>query len=613
MVQHIRSLARRATRSPAARSTLVAVAGLLVVVPTLLVLTDGGETAPPVAAGSSGSNDPIEEPPFPGTFGDHDGTSTRRRGEPTTTDTSSGTTSTSDTGRRPTTDTTLPPVGTTVPPRPGTPSATAGPEPPPSPDGGTPAGAPPPTTSVVPVVTEPADEAPAPGPSGLVVGVTPPTEQPDRAPSWNAVQLDLADPPDLDPVPVPSITGAAGGLVSNAGGCQLDCIERAVLLPDRMHADVGIELVTEVPTRGYVFVTETEPATGPSGPVMTVWPNPFHADATTSWSAETTGLEFDTTYWITVLVVDDQDNERWAMTSYHTVANPIQEQEAAAGSGCYFQCILDASVHPGDDWSTVDLVITTNVAAPQFEVDVSTESPVWVDGVPTLTGQGFPFQIVQDGGNDIRGRLSGLAADTGYHVLITVVDENGYVSRAVGEFRTDPVPVVDVRVRWERIYVHHDGDPGAGGRGELSIVWGLGFVDHSTTALGYRSEEKIGDGTSVVLADANTTWVTAPEGGVLPSIVVDVKDREVAGGSLDGPCLTDLLMQNQDLGACQARTSAAVLELPALDTIRSLPSCETYGLAPDQAGDRCLVLRSLRADEHFASFDALISLRLVGG
>jgi len=456
------------------------------------------------------------------------------------------------------------------------------------------------------------DEAPAPGPAGVIQAITPAGGQPDRSPSWSELPLAPVDPPDPDPVPLTPLGDAPGGKVVNGYGCQLSCIQHALILPDRLHADVGLDLATKVPTSAYVFVSETEPVMGPHGPIMSVWANPFHLDETTTWSATTTGLQFDTTYWISILVIDDQDNERWAMGEYHTVANPIVGQEAAAGSECYFGCLTGTTLRPGDTpWNSVDVEIRMTSAAPQAWAVVSTADPVYVDGVPTLEYQGVHFEIVEDGGDVVHGRATWLTPDTAYHVLVTAVDDSNVASYAVGEFRTEPAPDIDVRVRWERVYIHHDGDPGAHGRGELSMRWGLGFDDGSSMVYGTRSEEKIGDDTAVVLDDANQTWVSTEEGGEIPSIILDVTDRDGVVSNDEG-CIGTLTMTPIDTQpSCARRTNAASIATPSLAEIRALPSCAGYGLVPAQNDDRCLVLRSERADDDFPTFDVLVSFHLV--
>ena len=294
------------------------------------------------------------------------------------------------------------------------------------------------------------------------------------------------------------------------------------------------------------------------------------------------------------------------------------------GDGCYYQCIEFGTVHTTDSYDRVDLVIGTNVgphADVDFEVAVSAAEPSWIGepAVPFLSPD-KPFTIDQDGGDDVRGHVSWLEPETVYHVVVRATDEDGHTAYATGRFTTDPVPPpvpLDVKVGWERIFVHHDGDAGAWGRGELAFAWGLdaGWSNAPGTGLtsfGWRNEEKIGDGTSIDLGGHSHTWIEVFEGESLPYISVTAHENDTHG-NIEYPVCRDLRQVTHPIqrydSTCMTRVNVATEHDLTLDDIRALPSCADFGIA-DKSDHGCLVTKSHHANDQHAHFDAVLSFEI---
>jgi hypothetical protein len=476
------------------------------------------------------------------------------------------------------------------------------------------------TTTTVP------DEGQLPVPPGEANVVVSPAGQPTHVPaasSWTQVALVPVEgdapppPPEPDPVNVPPYNATPGNLVSNAYGCLSKCIVHALLEPANFQADLGVDVETNVPTTVFVWTTEALPNIIGGVPQMTTWPDIYSTHKAKTWTSTLTGLEFSTKYYFTFLFVDDHGNEKWAMAGYTTVSAPTPDQLAGNGDGCYYQCITDAILYPGDTFDTVDLVIVASLNV-DFDVAISTSEPGTIDGKPFLPHD-ESFAIVQDGDNDIRGRASGLEADTTYHVVVSATDGDGFTAHSVGEFHTDPAPApipTDVRITWERIFVTYDGDAGAWGKGELGFSWGLMHQDLGLQTVGFRYEEKLDDGATVTLGGPNHIWVSVLPGQTLPSVVVNGRERDSNGVmSLPDPCVNFfpqyLVMTPEYNSSCLDRTNVAAMANPTIETIEALPPCEIYGLTGDQAKDRCIVLHTGNPNDKYARFDAVVSFHIV--
>lgn len=477
------------------------------------------------------------------------------------------------------------------------------------------------------VAPTPDELEPEPGPgAGQVVALGGTTVKPTHpGPSKATLDLDLVEdaapppPPAVPPVPVPPFPSAGGGLVGNAFGCKSNCIVHAELQSFPFSPDLGFDLETRVDVTASIWVSENQPVIDEGRPVPQGWPQYLRPGWVREWQT-TVELEYETTYWITLRVEDTQGNLKWAITDYSTGAPPTPDQLAAEGDGCYFQCIDFGKIEYTDSYDTVVMVIGTNVPYEDivFDVAVSTNEPVWSNGKPTLAGQ-FPFVLDQDGGNDVRGHVNGLAPGTTYHVVVKAIDEDGFIAHATGNFTTDLEPPTDVRVTWERFFVHYDGDAGGWGRGEISWAWGMadwvGDPNWGTpyTTYAARSEEKIGDNTSIVLGPGNHHWVSVDAGAAIPDLAVNAHENDTHGNVSYDVCIRyrDVTLGWQHYQSnCMTRTNVAVAEGLTVADIAALPKCWEYDVPNERGEDRCLVIESLPANDQHVRFDALISFHI---
>jgi hypothetical protein len=442
-----------------------------------------------------------------------------------------------------------------------------------------------------------------PGPdAGSVITIdgttTPPVRTP--APSSELALLDETAPPS--PSTPLQLQGAPGGLTSNAFGCQSNCLTHALLTPSNEGPFAYLDVETKVSTVGSLWVLDEPTFTISGVPVVPAQPTVTSGNATTSWTTAIQ-LDYGQEYHMVLKVEDTQHNAKWAMGTW-TLPEP---------GSCYSQCITMAKVEHTDDHGRVDLVVTTSAPAAEdidFQVAVSSQAPGVMGAYPILPAD-EPFVVDQDGANDIRGHVAGLEADTDYHVLVRATDQEGFTSYALGQFTTGAEDPTDVKIGFERIYVHHDGDAGAWGQGELSFAWGRQQDGLTPTVFGARSEDKIGDGTSVSLGDANY-WVSVYEGGTI-SLEVDAHENDTHGNVSYDHCwkIRRMLFGHQNYDeTCMTRTNIALSGPMTLADIAALPTCDYYGLNGDEADDRCLKLQSMAANDKHALFDAIVSFRI---
>ena len=460
-----------------------------------------------------------------------------------------------------------------------------------------------PSVSNTPVEPDDAVEA-TPGPdAGAIVLIDGVTQRPahQAAHSTHLALLDETSSPTVPPAPL-QVQGAPGNLTSNAFGCQSNCLTHALLTPSNEGPFAYLDVETKVATIGSLWVLDEPTFTISGVPVVPAQPTVTSGNAATSWTTAIQ-LDYGTEYQMVLKVEDTQHNVKWAMGTW-TLPEP---------GSCYSQCITMAKVEHTDDHHRVDLVIGTSAPASEdidFEIAVSSQPAGTMGDHPILPAD-EPFVVDQDGDNDVRGHVAGLEADTEYHVLVRATDEEGFTSYALGQFTTLSEVPTDVKIGFERIFVHYDGDAGAWGKGELSFAWGRQQDGLTPTVFGARSEEKIGDGTTVSLGNANY-WVPVYEGGTI-SLEVDAHENDTHGNVSYDHCWTIRQMlfghQNYD-ESCMTRTNIAVSGPMTLADIAALPTCDDYGHTGDKAGDRCLKLQSMNANDQHAIFDAIVSFHI---
>ncbi len=407
---------------------------------------------------------------------------------------------------------------------------------------------------------------------------------------------------------------APGQLVSNQPGCAGDCIVSAVLTPHAIQPTLGFTIETHVATSTYLWVDTVAPAIVDGTPVPGDWPDHANQGPAHTWATDVTGLDHDTVYHATLLVVDQYGNENWASGTVRTVEGAPDEL-VAAGSPCTFQCIEDGFIYPGDDHTTVDMVLLSKVMMADFSIHVSTSEPGWIGDSPILPAD-VPFVRTQGGvGNDaVRGTVTGLEADTLYHVVATVTDSEGATAHAIGSFRSAPLPPpppppTDVLISFQQIHVLSDGDPSTGNRGELSFDWGWERADGEFT-MWSRSEEKIHSNRMVDIS-GGSAWVSVEPGGSLPPLIVNASERDADGLSAEFCSAGNgLHTEPKYISGCDRRVTPAILPPQSVEWIRSQPLCGNFGFSDHRASHHCVAFASEQPGEQYATFNAVVSFHI---
>lgn len=458
----------------------------------------------------------------------------------------------------------------------------------------------------------------------------PPAQPVETSPSWDEVQLDVIEPPEPaaptvpDPASIDPIPNAAGGgmFVANAWGCAVNCFTSAQVSHDPKFAKLTVELETTVATTAFLWVSSTAPEVTPPTVAVTDWPDYSNTTAATTWATTTGALLYDTTYWITILVVDQKGDERWAITAYHTMEAPFADDFIAEGSPCHFGCIVDGFVYPGDHYSTVDLVMLTNTAIADYSFAISKQEPGWVGDAPLLP-KDVPFAKTQGGvGNHaVRGTVAGLEADTTYHVVASVTDGEGAVQHAVGSFHTAPAPPpppvpTEVLISFNRVKIVYDGDEGNANRGEIALRWGFyydpnGEGNGDMSYKGERSKSKLSNDDVVELPSGSGRWISVAPGGQMPLLIANAIEHDPATGDAHHLCTTGLNLETQPLydDACDERITSAVWQ-PTLEAIESLPTCATFGYTDWRATHRCVSFMSAEPGADYATFSTVVSFHI---
>lgn len=431
----------------------------------------------------------------------------------------------------------------------------------------------------------------------------------DEDPGWESAELDPHEDagdeffePD-DPVAVPALA-VIGDLTSNAVGCESNCIIRALLHPKLLVADVGLEVETNVAATITVWITKNPVEITDGVPTFPgVLPIASSPGPQEQWSTDLGPLEFDTTYYVIVRATDLYDNSRYAVTDFTTIGPPSPGQLVGNGGGCYYQCIVSGSVMPTDSYDTVLLVVTTSVPA-DFDIAVSTQEPGFVGDSPILPHD-EPFIVEQDSGTAIGGSITGLSADTTYHVVVKATDANGFTAHAIGEFHTSTPPRVpagptEVFIRLERVTITEDGDPV--GAGEILISWGLANGDY----FAYRDFDRTVSGDTVVLPPDTGTWVSVPADGDLPNFAVNTIELDYTPYICTTGYASLDLFPDEDIG-CGTRSNFAATGVLPLTWLNEMVACSSLFNVPFGQDRRCLVVESQNLGNAWPAFTAIVS------
>lgn len=125
----------------------------------------------------------------------------------------------------------------------------------------------------------------------------------------------------ITPVPQP------GGLAPTGhhGGCAAGCVTKALINQPSGSEDPTIEIVTNVPARVKIWVSEQAPATDGNGTPQPAG-TPAHSTGNnriTSWTPTLTGLRSNTTYHVVVEATDDQGARTLRAGQFHTLEEVV--------------------------------------------------------------------------------------------------------------------------------------------------------------------------------------------------------------------------------------------------------------------------------------------------
>ncbi|MEO1059783.1 MAG: hypothetical protein AAFZ07_00090 [Actinomycetota bacterium] len=401
----------------------------------------------------------------------------------------------------------------------------------------------------------------------------------------------------------------------NEFGCLRDCIVEALIHPHPRFPSFELAVETTVATHAQLWVAYEEPNWVDGVPIMNGWPNAHSSSAGHTWTGEVDGLEYGESYFLALLVIDQQGNHMFATTNF-TLPDRAADL-TAEGSPCYFGCIGAGHVYAGPTFETVELEVETDGAV-DVEVRVSPQEPGTIGGHPFLPAD-QPFVVTSDSGGTLRGTVSDLEPDTTYHVVVSATDAEGFAEHATGSFRSGEAPDVEVDVAVLKFSILEDGDPTTlGGKGEIELAWGLRShrIWHYD---GEFSPWKLEDGDSVSITDElYTATVSVPYGEPVPEVGLTARERDtpLCGGSfldttglLGGFPEHSIMEYGGDACGTTLRFTNVILE-PTLDELEAAPDCSHFGVVGARADWKCLVTGAGGHDAEWVWFTAVVGYDL---
>ncbi|TDT18643.1 hypothetical protein BDK89_4271 [Ilumatobacter fluminis] len=443
---------------------------------------------------------------------------------------------------------------------------------------------------------EPDPPAPEPGPTEYLLPVDKPLPQP-TVPGPTDLLPGIGGDPDPTPIDGPSdfrvtpLPPHLGTITSGLEGCQLECVTRAQLISNGVTPNVVLEIDATLPVHAEIEITEV--GTDSS----------FHIGKSgydSEWAIPISPLEPDTQYELELIVIDQDGHSK--VFEHHFTTVDVIDGFAGNATGCALHCITEGSVAKTDHHSTVELHVETNTPA-RLDVWVSTSEPGTIGGNPLLPLEAKVYENPNPA-TSTTFDVTGLAADTTYHVVARAEDDHG-VDYRVGTFHTDDIPLTQLTVGFEKIRLTYDGDKWKSNRGEVSFRWG---VDGYT--VGNRAEEKMHAPKDIVLSSHNTASFLVPaEGWSIPWIGVSAAERDWDGKAEFcaaglGVASEPIYLPDCDTRVNVARTPGDVTQAD-LDT--ALP-CHQYGVTGDRADLPCLFLEAPWQNDEYATFVAMVSV-----
>lgn len=227
---------------------------------------------------------------------------------------------------------------------------------------------------------------------------------------------------------------------------------------------------------------------------------------------------------------------------------PVAPVGLNAGLGCSAQCIEKALVNP--TMTGGSLLVETDTPA-RIAVRVSDQAPGFIDGKPWIPNPDYAAHTVSYYTSRLF-QISGLAAGTKQHILVTATDAEGRTAYRLGTFETlDPPPLPPavsaqkVSVTFYKVKIRDDAD--SPGKGEIAFD----FCAGGDCGIGEGAYLKLGTGQTYTALETRVAtasgelelWVNGDEYDTFsanerssPGLTVDLDDLEdnVLGGDYGG-------------------------------------------------------------------------------
>lgn len=388
------------------------------------------------------------------------------------------------------------------------------------------------------------------------------------------------------------------------GGCSNQCIVSALLQYHWQSPNVDLDVVTDTPAKIRVYVSKNAPVIDDDGVQFDdVAPVDTSAAGMLEWTARLEPLDAATDYHIMVTATDADGEMSTRIGSFRTITpaeNPDGIAEPGGDSGCATQCITKALLTTGADYSVKHIAVETHTPA-LMQVSVSRDAPAFDGSVPSFEDSDVWLRSGLQPKPSWNTDITGLFADTTYHIIVRAEDDQQRSSYRVGQFHTAKAPTFDIGLTLVGIRVHDDGDNA--GKGEVSFGWAVGDAD-----VAYKGERKVDDGDWVTFSPEASHWPLYNVSGALPTIRVAALERDFALGYCSaGIVVPQSMGQHEDCGYKWNVASSGIVFAEGID---ALPSCAEFGLDPEWAELRCMALESVANGDDYPVITAIVAVQM---
>jgi hypothetical protein len=372
-----------------------------------------------------------------------------------------------------------------------------------------------------------------------------------------------------------SASADPGPVEGAAGGCALQCIEKALVTPTASSAK--IEIATAVPTRVVVTVRRFAAAQ----PVAVRQGRFLRRSRVLGLS----GLEPERTYRITVAATDATGHTASRSGTFRTRAVQTTGQSGAgglsSGLGCSAKCITQA------------VPVQIGPTAALFEVKTNTPAKITV--IASLAGTGTIASIGTSQRTQLyRFAASPLTPGTKYDLRIRATDANGHT-----ELRQFAFTTVErkAQVTFWKVQVIDDGDAGAA-RGELSFTYYLGNTELRTDGFAKRSSGDVFDVHATGSSRPGLTGVL-PANGASPTLDIRVLAEE-CDSLIMSNCVNEVQMLPVSGGSDSFAVAGGPFGLSSLISPGALPG--NYGTLLPSGHHAYLVFETTHYNVKFRVF-----------